>query len=89
MKIREKRLVLKKKEIICHHDNAPVYKTTLVMRKLRNYGCDSLSLNSLDLASLDFNLIQNVKKYVRAKWLVFNEEIERAVNEHSHSFLDF
>ena len=64
--------------------------SVLAMGKLRDLRYDLLSHPpySPDLASSDFHLFPNLKKFVSEKHLVSNEEIERAVDEYFNSLAD-
>jgi hypothetical protein len=65
-KIRENRPGLQKKEVVCHHNNAPAHKSVLAVEKLRDLHNELLehSPYSPHLAPSDFFRIPKLKLFL-------------------------
>ena len=68
---------LAKKKVLFHHDNAPDHSSAIAMAKLVELRYELLSHPpcSPDLASCDFYLFPNMKKWLGGKRFASNEEV--------------
>ena len=80
--IKKKRLYSAKKKVLFHQDNAPVHTSIIAMAKINDLKIKSLphTPHSPDLASSDYFLFQNLKKWLGDQIFANNEEVESAVN---------
>jgi len=80
-KIRKKRPGLAKKKVIFHQDNAPAHKSLFAMAKFKELKYELLEHPpySPDLAPSDFYLFPNLKRFLRGKDFLSDEEVIAAV----------
>jgi len=80
--IKKKRPHLAKKKVLFHQDNAPVHTSVIAMAKINELKFELLphAPYSPDLASSDYFLFPNLKKWLGGKRFANNEEVESAVN---------
>ena len=81
-KIKEKEPYLAEKKVLFHQDNARVHTSVIAMTKMNElkFQLLPLALYSPDLASLDYSLIPNLKKWLGGQRFANNEEVESAFN---------
>ena len=66
------------------HDNAPVHKSNIVQAAIRQAGFVELNhpAYSPDIASTDYYLFSNLKKFLRGKSFGFSDEAIQAVEDY-------
>ena len=71
-------------EVLLLHDNAPIGKCKIVQAAIRQAGFIELNhpIYSPDIASSDYNLFSNLKKFLRGKNLSSNDEAVTTVEDY-------